>query len=98
MSEQDTAGKLHYPADLHDRSLAGWGIRRRRGDLASPVAGPPEIPVSDSRALDTEPEVLASPDVGLEKTSERVSPAVNPLGLADLANLADLADFADLAD
>jgi uracil-DNA glycosylase family 4 len=74
MSDSPEGGNLHFPGPLHDRALAGWGIRRRRGDLARSSAPPVTEEVS---SVPEAPVLSASPSA--EAVSE------SPLSLAELA-------------
>ena len=87
MPEQDGSAKLHFSADLHDQSLAGWGIRRRRGDLASEIGEISQTREVDSGKRVSENEIQVNPEVGSESDSGTVPAVKNAPQLEDLAKL-----------
>ncbi|MFL2857249.1 MAG: uracil-DNA glycosylase [Planctomycetota bacterium] len=71
MHDLPQPGNLHFPAEFHDRALAGWGVRRRRGDLIadSPTTG--SIPLEDLPV-----------ETGSRVEENRISAAERPVEIA----------------
>ncbi len=83
-------GNLHFPAEFHDRALAGWGVRRRRGDLIADSPKTESIPLEDppvepgSRVEENPISVVERP-VGNAVSAEKGMSSVLPGDLLGLA-------------
>ena len=71
MPDLPQPGNLHFPAEFHDRALAGWGVRRRRGDLIADSPATGSIPLEDLPV-----------ETGSRVEENRISAAERPVEIA----------------